>query len=171
MLRATSTAPLRRAADSLARLSGASRAMSGKDVRFGNEARQLILAGVNKLADAVEVTLGPKGRNVVLEQSFGGPKITKDGVTVAKGVEFDNKYHNIGASLVKQVANKTNDIAGDGTTTSTVRGGRAARALCRLKPAAAASEPHSLHTLHTLHPRRCSAAPSSPRAASRSRRA
>merc|ERR1719478_2040891 len=96
------------------------RHMSGKDVRFGNEARALMLAGVDKLADAVQVTLGPKGRNVVLEQSFGAPKITKDGVTVAKGIEFKDKYHNLGAQLVRQVANKTNDIAGDGTTTSTV---------------------------------------------------
>ena len=94
--------------------------MSGKDVRFGDETRALMLAGVNKLADAVQVTLGPKGRNVVLEQSFGAPKITKDGVTVAKGIEFKDKYHNLGAQLVRQVANKTNDIAGDGTTTATV---------------------------------------------------
>merc|ERR1719440_1073947 len=96
------------------------RHMSGKDVRFGNDARALLLAGVDKLADAVQVTLGPKGRNVVLEQSFGAPKITKDGVTVAKGIEFKDKYHNLGAQLVRQVASKTNDIAGDGTTTSTV---------------------------------------------------
>merc|ERR1719327_1354747 len=96
------------------------RHMSGKDLRFGNEARALMLAGVDKLADAVQVTLGPKGRNVVMEQSFGAPKITKDGVTVAKGIEFKDKYHNLGAQLVRQVANKTNDIAGDGTTTSTV---------------------------------------------------
>merc|ERR1719366_17435 len=96
------------------------RHMSGKDVRFGNDARALMLEGVNRLADAVQVTLGPKGRNVVLEQSFGAPKITKDGVTVAKGIEFKDKYHNLGAQLVRQVANKTNDIAGDGTTTSTV---------------------------------------------------
>merc|ERR1719217_211858 len=101
-------------------LGGAVRFMSGKDVRFGNEARALMLAGVDKLADAVQVTLGPKGRNVVIEQSFGAPKITKDGVTVAKGIEFKDKYHNLGAQLVRQVANKTNDIAGDGTTTSTV---------------------------------------------------
>merc|ERR1719235_1812470 len=96
------------------------RHMSGKDVRFGTEARAMMLAGVDKLADAVQVTLGPKGRNVVLEQSFGAPKITKDGVTVAKGIEFKDRYHNLGAQLVRQVANKTNDIAGDGTTTSTV---------------------------------------------------
>merc|ERR1719421_803702 len=96
------------------------RFMSGKDVRFGTDARMLMLAGVDKLADAVQVTLGPKGRNVVLEQSFGPPKITKDGVTVAKGIEFKDRYHNLGAQLVRQVASKTNDIAGDGTTTSTV---------------------------------------------------
>merc|ERR1719201_1351740 len=93
---------------------------TGKDVRFGSDCRALMLAGVDKLADAVQVTLGPKGRNVVLEQSFGAPKITKDGVTVAKGIEFKDRYHNIGAQLVRQVANKTNDIAGDGTTTATV---------------------------------------------------
>jgi len=94
--------------------------MSGKDVRFGNEARAMMLAGVDKLADAVQVTLGPKGRNVVLDQAYGAPKITKDGVTVAKGIEFKDRYQNIGAQLVRQVANRTNDIAGDGTTTATV---------------------------------------------------
>merc|ERR1719421_384496 len=102
-----------------ASVAGAVRHMSGKDVRFGNDARALMLEGVNRLADAVQVTLGPKGRNVVIEQSFGAPKITKDGVTVAKAIEFKDKYHNLGAQLVRQVANKTNDIAGDGTTTST----------------------------------------------------
>jgi len=96
------------------------RYMSGKDVRFGNEARAMMLAGVDKLADAVQVTLGPKGRNVVLDQAYGAPKITKDGVTVAKGIEFKDRYQNIGAQLVRQVANRTNDIAGDGTTTATV---------------------------------------------------
>jgi len=96
------------------------RYMSGKDVRFGNEARAMMLAGVDKLADAVQVTLGPKGRNVVLDQAYGAPKITKDGVTVAKGIEFRDRYQNIGAQLVRQVANRTNDIAGDGTTTATV---------------------------------------------------
>ena len=87
------------------------RYMSGKDVRFGNEARAMMLAGVDKLADAVQVTLGPKGRNVVLDQSYGAPKITKDGVTVAKGIEFKDRYQNIGAQLVRQVANKTNDVS------------------------------------------------------------
>ena len=94
--------------------------MAAKDVKFSGDARVRMLHGVDVLAEAVKVTLGPKGRNVVIEQSFGAPKITKDGVTVAKGIEFDNKYHNVGAQLVRQVANKTNDIAGDGTTTSTV---------------------------------------------------
>ncbi|CAK0853117.1 unnamed protein product [Prorocentrum cordatum] len=79
-----------------------------------------MLAGANRLADAVAVTLGPKGRNVVIEQSFGAPKVTKDGVTVAKAIEFRDKVANVGAQLIKQVATKTNDIAGDGTTTSTV---------------------------------------------------
>ena len=79
-----------------------------------------MLEGCEKLADAVQVTLGPKGRNVVIDQSFGAPKITKDGVTVAKSIDFADRYHNMGASLVKQVASKTNDIAGDGTTTSTI---------------------------------------------------
>jgi chaperonin GroEL len=79
-----------------------------------------MLTGANRLADAVAVTLGPKGRNVVIEQSFGAPKVTKDGVTVAKAIEFKNKMVNVGASLIKQVASKTNDIAGDGTTSSTV---------------------------------------------------
>merc|ERR1719198_2915496 len=96
------------------------RHMSGKDVRFGNEARAMMLAGVDKLADAVQVTLGPKGRNVVLDQSYGAPKITKDGVTVAKAIELKDKHQNIGAQLVRQVASKTNDVAGDGTTTATV---------------------------------------------------
>ena len=79
-----------------------------------------MLRGCEKLADAVQVTLGPKGRNVVIDQAYGGPKITKDGVTVAKAIEFSNKYENIGAQLVKSVAQRTNDSAGDGTTTATV---------------------------------------------------
>ena len=79
-----------------------------------------MLAGCDKLADAVQVTMGPKGRNVVIEQSYGSPKITKDGVTVAKNIEFSDRFMNLGASLVKQVASATNDVAGDGTTTATV---------------------------------------------------
>eukprot|EP00924_Labyrinthula_sp_SR-Ha-C_P007281 maker-scaffold_8-augustus-gene-14.1-mRNA-1 protein AED:0.02 eAED:0.02 QI:233/1/1/1/0/0/2/408/569 len=93
-----------------------------KDVQLGVDARAGMLAGVNKLADAVQSTLGPKGRNVVLEQSFGAPKITKDGVTVAKHIELEDKLENAGAMLLRQVASKTNDLAGDGTTTSTVLG-------------------------------------------------
>merc|ERR1719380_348220 len=84
------------------------------------ECRQKMLKGCERLADAVQTTLGPKGRNVVIEQAFGAPKITKDGVTVAKNIEFADKFENMGAQLVRSVANKTNDIAGDGTTTATV---------------------------------------------------
>jgi len=93
---------------------------AGKDIRFGSEARALMLQGVDKLAQAVSVTLGPKGRSVILEQSYGSPKITKDGVTVAKHIEFKDKFQNLGAQLVRDVANKTNDAAGDGTTTATI---------------------------------------------------
>ncbi|MFM7736567.1 MAG: TCP-1/cpn60 chaperonin family protein, partial [Alphaproteobacteria bacterium] len=94
--------------------------MAAKIVRFGSDAREKVLHGVNILADAVTVTLGPKGRNVVLEKSFGAPNITKDGVTVAKEVELEDKFENMGAQMVKEVASKTSDIAGDGTTTATV---------------------------------------------------
>ncbi|CAK0780084.1 Chaperonin CPN60-2, mitochondrial [Coccomyxa viridis] len=98
----------------------ASRGFAAKDIKFGVECRAGVLAGVERLADAVQVTLGPKGRNVVIEQSYGAPKITKDGVTVAKSIELKDRYQNVGASLVKQVASATNDVAGDGTTTATV---------------------------------------------------
>ncbi|GAA4347312.1 chaperonin GroEL [Kangiella taiwanensis] len=91
-----------------------------KDVRFGDEARKGMLRGVNTLANAVRVTLGPKGRNVVLDKSFGAPTITKDGVSVAKEIELEDKFENMGAQMVKEVASQTNDIAGDGTTTATV---------------------------------------------------
>jgi len=94
--------------------------MAAKDVRFGGDARQRMLRGVDILADAVKVTLGPKGRNVVLDKSFGAPRITKDGVTVAKEIELGDKFENMGAQMVREVASKTNDIAGDGTTTATV---------------------------------------------------
>ena len=93
---------------------------SGKVVKFGVEGRALMLDGVNQLADAVQVTLGPKGRNAILDQPFGPPKITKDGVTVAKHIEFSDRFMNMGAQLVRQVASNTNDVAGDGTTTATV---------------------------------------------------
>ncbi len=93
---------------------------NAKDIKFGVEARAAMLEGVNRLADAVQTTLGPRGRNVAIEQSYGGPKITKDGVSVAKAIEFADRYQNMGAQLVRQVAQKTNDEAGDGTTTATV---------------------------------------------------
>jgi chaperonin GroEL len=94
--------------------------MAAKEVKFGADARQRILRGVDILADAVKVTLGPKGRNVVIDKSFGAPRITKDGVTVAKEIELSDKFENMGAQMVREVASKTNDLAGDGTTTATV---------------------------------------------------
>ena len=94
--------------------------MAAKDVQFGNEVRQKMVSGVNTLANAVRVTLGPKGRNVVVDRAFGGPHITKDGVTVAKEIELKDKFENMGAQMVKEVASKTNEVAGDGTTTATV---------------------------------------------------
>src|SRR6185295_4690320 len=94
--------------------------MAAKIVKFSNEARDKILRGVKVLADAVTVTLGPKGRNVVIEKSWGAPNVTKDGVTVAKEVQLEDKFENMGAQMVKEVASKTSDVAGDGTTTATV---------------------------------------------------
>ncbi|HEY6918229.1 MAG TPA: chaperonin GroEL, partial [Tabrizicola sp.] len=94
--------------------------MAAKDVKFDTDARDRMLRGVNILADAVKVTLGPKGRNVVIDKSFGAPRITKDGVTVAKEIELADKFENMGAQMVKEVASRTNDEAGDGTTTATV---------------------------------------------------
>src|SRR3974390_2843251 len=94
--------------------------MAAKEVRFSGEARERLLRGVETLANAVKVTLGPKGRNVVIEKSFGAPRITKDGVTVAKEIELEDKFENMGAQMVREVASKTNDVAGDGTTTATV---------------------------------------------------
>jgi chaperonin GroEL len=116
--------------------------MAAKDVRFSTEARDRMLKGVNTLADAVKVTLGPKGRNVVLDKSFGAPRITKDGVTVAKEIELEDKLENMGAQMVKEVASRTNDEAGDGTTTATVL----AQAIVRegLKQVAAGLNPMDL---------------------------
>src|ERR1700743_1103696 len=94
--------------------------MAAKDVRFGADAREKLLRGVDILADAVQVTLGPKGRNVVIDKSFGAPRTTKDGVTVAKEIELSDKFENMGAQMGREVASKTSDIAGDGTTTATV---------------------------------------------------
>lgn len=94
--------------------------MSAKEILFDVKAREKLARGVDKLADAVKVTLGPKGRNVAIEKSFGAPVITKDGVTVAKEIELSDKFENMGAQLVKEVASKTSDAAGDGTTTATI---------------------------------------------------
>ena len=94
--------------------------MAAKDVLFGDDARARMLNGVNVLADAVKATLGPKGRNVILDKSFGAPTVTKDGVSVAKEIELKDKFENMGAQMVKEVASKTSDVAGDGTTTATV---------------------------------------------------
>ena len=91
-----------------------------KDIKFGEDARKKLLDGVDKLADTVKVTLGPKGRNVVLDKSFGTPLITNDGFTIAKEIELEDRYENMGAQIVKEVSEKTNDVAGDGTTTATV---------------------------------------------------
>ena len=94
--------------------------MSTKMIKFDQAASDAILRGVNTMADAVKVTLGPRGRNVILEKSFGSPVVTKDGVTVAKEIELEDKFENMGAQMVKEVASKTSDVAGDGTTTATV---------------------------------------------------
>ena len=94
--------------------------MAAKEVKFATDARNRMMRGVNILADAVRVTLGPKGRNVVIDKSFGSPRITKDGVTVAKEIELEDKFENMGAQMVKEVASRTNDEAGDGTTTATI---------------------------------------------------
>ena len=113
-----------------------------KMLKFDEDARRALEAGVNKLADAVKVTLGPKGRNVVLEKKYGAPTITNDGVSIAREVELDDAYENMGAQLVKEVATKTNDVAGDGTTTATVL----AQALIKqgLRNVAAGANPMSL---------------------------
>src|SRR5262245_15491519 len=94
--------------------------MAAKEVRFSSDARDRMLRGVDILGNAVKVTLGPKGRNVVLDKSFGAPRITKDGVTVAKDIELPDRFENMGAQMVKEIASKTSDLAGDGTTTATV---------------------------------------------------
>jgi chaperonin GroEL len=116
--------------------------MAAKDVKFSQDARERMLRGVDILANAVKVTLGPKGRNVVLDKSYGAPRVTKDGVTVAKEIELDDKFENMGAQMLKEVASKTSDIAGDGTTTATVL----AQAIIRegAKSVAAGSNPMDL---------------------------
>ena len=116
--------------------------MAAKEVKFAADARERMMRGVDILANAVKVTLGPKGRNVVIEKSFGAPRTTKDGVTVAKEIELEDKFENMGAQMVREVASKTNDIAGDGTTTATVL----AQAIVRegLKAVAAGMNPMDL---------------------------
>ena len=94
--------------------------MAAKDVKFGDDARSRMVRGINVLANAVKVTLGPRGRNVLLDKAFGAPTVTKDGVSVAKEIELEDKFENMGAQMVKEVASKTSDVAGDGTTTATV---------------------------------------------------
>src|SRR5882757_25653 len=116
--------------------------MAAKQIIYSDQTRQAIMRGVNQLAEAVKVTLGPKGRNVVLEKKFGGPTITKDGVTVAKEVDLKDPLENMGAQMVREVASKTSDIAGDGTTTATIL----AQAIFRegVKSVAAGSNPMAL---------------------------
>src|SRR5512137_201536 len=116
--------------------------MAAKDVKFGDDARSRMIRGVNILANAVKVTLGPKGRNVVLEKSYGAPTVTKDGFSVAKEIELKDKFENMGAQMVKEVASQTSDVAGDGTTTATVL----AQAMVRegLKAVAAGMNPMDL---------------------------
>ena len=113
--------------------------MGAKILLYDEEARKSVLKGVNTLADAVKVTLGPKGRNVIIDKSFGSPTVTKDGVTVAKEIELEDKFENMGAQMVKEVASKTSDVAGDGTTTATIL----AQAIYRegVKAVAAGSNP------------------------------
>src|ERR1700683_3762963 len=116
--------------------------MANKEVHFNTEARAALKRGIDHLAEAVKVTLGPKGRNVVIDKKFGAPTITNDGVTIAKEVELDDPYENLGAQLAKEVATKTNDVAGDGTTTATVL----AQAMVRegLRNVAAGAQPMGL---------------------------
>src|SRR3970040_1969173 len=116
--------------------------MAAKDVKFSTDARDKMLHGVDVLANAVRMTLGPKGRNVVLEKSYGAPRVTKDGVTVAKEIELEDRFENMGAQMLREVASKTNDTAGDGTTTATVL----AQAIVRegLKAVAAGMNPMDL---------------------------
>ena len=115
--------------------------MAAKEVKFGANARAQMIEGVDILAEAVKVTLGPKGRNVVIDKSFGAPRITKDGVTVAKEIELKEKFQNMGAQMVREVASKANDVAGDGTTTASIAKSIPLFISIRFKPAAAALDP------------------------------
>ncbi len=127
--------------------------MSAKDVRFSVDAREKMLRGVELLANAVKVTLGPKGRNVVIEKSFGAPRITKDGVTVAKEIELVDKFENMGAQMVREVASKSSDMAGDGTTTATVLAASIVRE--GVKYVAAGHEPDGPEARHRSGGGRC----------------
>src|SRR5258705_1453852 len=118
--RANRDAALRAAPQDEVRVQSGNQKMAAKEVKFSTDARNRMLRGVDILANAVKVTLGPKGRNVVLDKSFGAPRITKDGVTVAKEIELEDKFENMGAQMVREVASKTSQVAGDGTTTATV---------------------------------------------------
>src|SRR5437870_1732083 len=124
--------------------------MAAKDVKFGADAREKMLRGIDILADAVQVTLGPKGRNVVIDKSFGAPRTTKDGVTVAKEIELEDKFENMGAQMLREVASKTNDVAGDGTTTACVL----AQSIVRegAKAVAAGMNPMDLSGLQAMLP-------------------
>ena len=137
--------------------------MAAKDVKFDTDARNRMLKGVNILADAVKVTLGPKGRNVVIEKSFGSPRITKDGVSVAKEIELEDKFENMGAQMVKEVASRTNDEAGDGTTTATVLPSTSSvSAGCTARPPTVTSTPPAKplqRTSATVPPRKGSVPP------------
>ena len=118
--------------------------MAAKEVKFNTDAREKMLRGVDILANAVKVTLGPKGRNVVIDKSFGAPRITKDGVSVAKEIELEDKFENMGAQMLREVASKTNDLAGDGTTTATVL----AQAIVKEGAKAVASGMNPMDLLH-----------------------
>jgi chaperonin GroEL len=110
--------------------------MAAKDIKFNTDARTRMLRGIDMLADAVKVTLGPKGRNVIMEKSFGAPRISKDGVTVAKEIELADKFENMGAQMLREVASKTSDEAGDGTTTATVLAQAIVKEVTRRSPRA-----------------------------------
>jgi len=125
--------------------------VAAREVRFSGEAREKLLRGVDILADAVKVTLGPKGRNVVLDKSFGPPRICKDGVTVAREIELADKFENIGAKLLKQVALKTSELAGDGTTTATLLG----QAIVREGAKAVADTRTCSRPASSIRPRSC----------------
>ena len=115
--------------------------MAAKQIIYGEEARKALERGVNQLADTVKITLGPKGRNVVLGKKYGSPLITNDGVTIAKEIELEDAFENMGAQLIKEVSTKTNDVAGDGTTTATLRAARTSPASAPSPPATRRSAP------------------------------